>query len=157
MNNHNPQDLEAKMHRVLRGLPDRKAPSGLEARILAELSRRAALPWWRKSFAYWPSAVRISFLAVSVLAAVLLASGLVLLGNSSGAHVLSGGFSNAYNWYLLARDIAVSARYRVGSLASSVPSLWLYGGIAALAVGYATLVAFGAATYRVLRPTPSLS
>jgi hypothetical protein len=149
--------MEAKMHRVLRGLPDRKAPSGLEARILAELSRRSALPWWRKSFAHWPSAVRLSFLALCVLAAVLLASGLVMLGKSNGAHALSGGFSNAYSWYLLARDIAVSARDRVASLAASVPSLWLYGGIAALAVGYATLAAFGAATYRVLRTSPITS
>src|SRR5450631_2530373 len=150
MNSQNPQDMEAKMHRVLRGLPDRKAPSGLESRILAELSRRSALPWWRKSFAHWPSAVRISFLALCVLAAVVLASGLVMLGKSNGAHVLSGGFSNAYGWYLIARDIAVSARDRVGSLASSVPSLWLYGGIAVLAAGYAALAAFGAVTYRVL-------
>jgi len=145
------------MHRVLRGLPDRKAPSGLEARILMELSRRAALPWWRKSFSHWPSAVRISFLALSVLAAILLGSGLVMLGNSNGAHALSGGFSNAYNWYLLARDIAVSARDRVAGLAASVPSLWLYGGVVALAAGYASLAAFGAATYRVLRTSRSTS
>jgi hypothetical protein len=142
--------MEARMNRVLRALPNRKAPSGLEARVLAELSRRAALPWWRKSFAHWPSAVRITFLALSVAAAALLVAGVVMLGKSPDVHVFSGAFANSRSWIFLGRDLAVSARDRAGSLISSVPSLWLYAGLALVATSYATLAAFGAATYRVL-------
>ena len=61
---------------MLRNLPDRKAPAGLEARVLAEISRRAALPWWRKSFAHWPVAVRLGFLILSArVAAVAVGAG----------------------------------------------------------------------------------
>ena len=32
--------------------------------MLAELARRAALPWWRKSFAHWPMAARAAFVVL---------------------------------------------------------------------------------------------
>jgi hypothetical protein len=149
--------MEARMNRMLRGLPNRKAPSGLEARVMAELSRRAALPWWRKSFAHWPSAIRISFLGLSVIAAALLVAGLVMFTRSPNALVVSGPVENVRSWFILGRDIALSARERAGSLVSSIPSLWLYGGIALVATSYATLAAFGAVTYRVLTVERSAS
>lgn len=142
---------------MLRGLPNRKAPPGLEARVMAELSRRAALPWWRKSFAHWPSAIRICFLGLSVIAAALLVAGFVMFTRSPGALVLSGPVENVRGWFFLARDIALSARERAGSLVTSIPPLWLYGGIALAATSYATLAAFGAATYRVLNAERSTS
>ena len=101
MNTNDPQKLEAAVHRVLRGLPERKAPAGLEGRVLAELARRAALPWWRKSFAHWPAAIRAGFFAGSVLAAALVVSGLIYLSESSGAHELSSGIASSVGWLVL--------------------------------------------------------
>jgi hypothetical protein len=150
MNANDPQDLESKMHRVLRGLPGRRAPSGLEARVLAEVARRAALPWWRKSFAHWPASVRATFFAVSGLAAAVLVVGAFSLSQSPGAHALSGGISSTFSWLVLARDIAFSARDRVTTLLASVPSVLLYGGGALVALGYAAVAALGAATFRAL-------
>jgi hypothetical protein len=63
---------------------------------------------------------------------------------------VSGAVSNAYGWFVLARDIVASARDRVGMLLGSISPLWLYGGAALVATSYAALAAFGAATYRVL-------
>jgi hypothetical protein len=149
--------MEARMNRMLRGLPNRRAPSGLEARVMAELSRRAALPWWRKSFAHWPSAIRICFLGLSVIAAALLVTGLVMFSRSPNALVFSGPVENVRGWFALGRDIALSAKDRLYGLVSSIPPLWLYGGIALVATSYATLAAFGAATYRVLTVERSTS
>jgi hypothetical protein len=150
MNTNDKNELEARVHRTLRSLPNRRAPSGLEARVLAELTRRAALPWWRKSFAHWPSAFRFTFLALSVAAAALLVYGAITVGNSQGAHALSGGLSSGFGWFTLARDIVLAARDRVASLVASVPRVWLYGGAAVIAVSYAAIGALGAATYRAL-------
>jgi hypothetical protein len=149
----NPQDqdkLEASIHRVLRGLPDRKAPFSLEARVLAELGRRAALPWWRKSFAHWPAAVRAVFFVVAGLAAALVVGGIFVLGQSTGAHELTAGVSTSYAWLTLARDIVAAGAYKVKSVAATVPALWLYGGAAVLSLCYAAAAAAGAATYRAL-------
>jgi hypothetical protein len=149
----NPQDqdkLEASIHRVLRKLPDRKAPFSLEARVLAELSRRASLPWWRKSFAHWPSAVRAGFFIVAALAAALVVAGLFLLGRSSGAHQITAGVSTSYAWLTVARDVVAAAIFKVKSLAATVPPFLLYGGAATIALCYAAVAAAGAAAYRAL-------
>lgn len=46
------EKLERLIHRTLRDLAPRRAPRTLEARVFAELERRAALPWWRQSYAH---------------------------------------------------------------------------------------------------------
>jgi hypothetical protein len=148
-----PQDqdkLEASIHRVLRGLPDRKAPFSLEGRVLAELGRRASLPWWRNSFDHWPAAIRAGFFLGAGLAAVVVVAGVFVLGRSQGAHEVAAGFSTAFAWLAVARDVVAGALFRVKSVAATVPPLWLYGGAAALALCYASVAAVGAATYRAL-------
>ena len=55
-------DLENFIHQTLRSLPDRPAPRSLESRVLAAIEARAALPWWKQSFAQWPVAARFVWL-----------------------------------------------------------------------------------------------
>src|SRR5579859_2751463 len=59
--------LENVIDRALGELPLRRAPAGLEARVLAELSRRAALPWWQQSFTGWPGIARVGFVVMCVV------------------------------------------------------------------------------------------
>jgi hypothetical protein len=149
----NPQDhdkVEASIHRMLRKLPDRKAPSSLESRVMAELGRRASLPWWRKSFAHWPSAIRAGFFVGAGLAAALVVAGVFVLRQSPGAHEVTAGISTSYAWFALARDLVAAAGLRVKMLVATVPPLFLYGGAALLALCYAAVAAAGAATYRAL-------
>lgn len=150
MSTHDPEKLEASIHRVLRSLPDRRAPASLEARVLGELSRRAALPWWRRSYAYWPLAVRVGFFAGSALAAALIASGIFVLVRSSGAAALAGDVAQRFSWLILAREIFAAATERIRVLVSAIPPLWIYGAVGTVALCYATLAAIGAATYRTL-------
>jgi hypothetical protein len=140
--------LEAAVSRVLRRQTDRRAPAGLEARVLAEIARRAALPWWRTSFAHWPAAARYLFLTAAVLAAGLLGAGLFLLGHSSGAHAVQGGIASSIAWLDLGREIALAAKDRAATLLAAMPSLWLYAVCGAVGISYVALGALGAATYR---------
>jgi len=150
MNPHDSEKLEKSIHRVLRSLPDRKAPAGLVARVQAELARRAALPWWRKSFAHWPSAVRAGFFAGSGLVVALAVAGLFVAGQSSGAQQLAGGISATYAWVAIVRDVVSVAGDKVKSFVSTIPALWLYGGAATVALCYASVAALGATAYRAL-------
>ena len=78
--NGNMDKLETLIERTLRAQPARRAPQDLQARVFAEIGRRAALPWWRNNFARWPLAARAGFLIASIgfvrlaLAAVMWAS-----------------------------------------------------------------------------------
>jgi len=148
----NPQDqdrLEATIHRVLRSVPARRAPASLEGRVLAEIARRAALPWWRKSFAYWPASIRSLFFVGSAVAAALLASAAILLWRSSSAAGLAG-VSEPFAWLRAARDFFVSFNTNMRLVFAAIPRLWLYGAVGLLGACYALLGAISATAYRVI-------
>ncbi|HMD60277.1 MAG TPA: hypothetical protein VKG78_02540 [Opitutaceae bacterium] len=157
MSPNDPEKLEASMHRLLRSLPDRKAPAGLEARVLGELSRRASLPWWRRSYACWPTPVRAAFFIGSAMAAALVVFAFMIVLRSPGAAAVAGGVADRFSWLFIVREIALTAEARARVLFGAIPPLWLYGAIGAIATCYAALAAIGAATYRTLtfaRQTP---
>ena len=90
-----PEEIEKRIHQALLALPEIPAPPGLEERVLAELARRARLPWWRRSYAHWPVAVRAGFLALSGAAAAVLVAGLVWLGR--GGNFSPAACSSTWN------------------------------------------------------------
>jgi hypothetical protein len=136
--------LEGLLERTLHELPLRRAPPTLESRVLCELQRRAALPWWRRSFAHWPLAARAVF--------VVICGALIRLAFLGGAAAVAGALS--LSW---AREIGVlmaSGGNLATLLARTLPLSWLYEGIAACAVLYAVLFGLGAAVYRTLYLQP---
>ena len=134
---------EKNLERLLRSLPERQAPASLEKRVMLEIARRAALPWWRRSFANWPFAARSGFFALAALAAVMLVAGIFRLQGVPFApfSALSADWSR---WSALARVVAGAGR----EIAASIPSYWLYGALALLATCYATVIGVSAAAYR---------
>jgi len=143
----NPDELERFIHQTLRALPDRKAPGTLEARVLAEVERRAAIPWWHKSWSYWPQMVRAAFLvlcgALAVVAGLYIQAGFdATRFQAAGAPVLD----LATQVWSVARNIGDF----VAMVARHISPLWFYGVIAAIASLYAMLFGLGAAAYRTL-------
>lgn len=140
-----PENPETRFHRALRSLPDRRAPASLEERVMAELARRAAQPWWRRSYLSWPMPLRAAFLLGSAAAAALLVHFAVRFGAwteigsaasaARGALERSQGFVNALS-------------QTVAALLGDIPPLWLdaIAGLAALSC--AALAGLGAAAYR---------
>lgn len=140
-----PEELESQMHRLLRSLPDRRAPAGLESRVMAEIARRAALPWWKRSYPAWPAPARLLFFTGSALAAAVL---IVALGRLAWP-----ARQWAANWQSFFSDLAGAA----GSVLGHIPTLWMYVAGAALLVSYGLIVGIGSALYRTLIPRPSHS
>jgi hypothetical protein len=141
------QRLERLLERTLRELPLRQAPPTLESRVLGELQRRAALPWWRRSFAHWPPAARAAF--------VVMGAGLVKLAFLGGAWTAAGMGSlhdsaAAMPWAHQAVAIVGAAGGFVISLVRAVPPDWIQDGLVVSAVLYAALFGLGIAAYRML-------
>lgn len=146
------QKLERALTQALKGLPLRRAPSTLELRVVDELERRAALPWWRVSFTHWPAAPRVAFVAVCIalVAATILGGVFAFAGDRSfdqaAALVLS--------WVQPFLAVMSSAGGVATLLVRVIPPLWLYGGLALGIVLYVALFGLGAAAYRTLyRPS----
>ncbi len=146
----NPEELEKIVHAALRALPDRRAPATLEARVLAAIERRAALPWWHQSWSYWPQWVRAGFLVFGGgLAGLLLIGGIYLqagfdLGTIRDALAPALALFDRVQGYgrLLADFVALVGRH--------IPSWFLYAVIGFVAGLYAMLFGLGAAAYRTL-------
>lgn len=135
--------LEQLIDRTLRGQPPRRAPASLEARVLAQIERRAAQPWWRKSFAYWPMAARIAFMlgSLAVVRIALRAYDWITLPIDSGS--LTAALPPEVTWiHSLGTAIVSVVHY--------VPPAWVYGGLTIVAFMYAALFGLSATAYRTL-------
>jgi hypothetical protein len=150
MNPQNEKRLEQLVHQTLRDLPSRRAPFSLEARVQAEIARRAALPWWRKSFAYWPSAARATFLVASSAVAASLVLGLLRLSAGLTTMHLKVLFAAQLRWLQTGSNLLDSFGEIARTCLTSIPSVWLYGAAAVVAALYVTLFGVSAAAYRTL-------
>lgn len=146
---HDPQDkLERAIHETLRQLPVRRAPASLEERVFAAIERKAALPWWRKSFAHWPLAARALFVVASI--------GLVRLAFVASVWVMSGfdmanfrqTVAERFAWVDATAAVLNAIGGSVEVVLRSLPPLWLYGGLAFFAALYVTLFGLGAAAFK---------
>lgn len=149
----NPPDekkLERTLHAALRELPPRRAPATLEARVMAEIARRAALPWWKQSFAHWPAAARAGFILVSagVIKVVLMAV-VFALGGFDAARFRETFAPQFARLQALASLGRVAADF-VSGLVANIPPLWLYGGLATVAALYVAFFGLGTIAYRTL-------
>ena len=143
------EELERLVRRSLGGIPDRRAPRSLEGRVFAELQRRAALPWWRKSYAYWPAPARGAFFVASAVFAAVVVAVLFNLIRGTGASGLAGAVSQRLGWLTLVQSLSNLAWQTGATILRSIPPLWLFGSLGLLAACYAMVIGVGATAYRV--------
>jgi hypothetical protein len=134
--------LRRVVDHALRDLPHRPAPATLQARVRAELRRRAALPWWRRSFAYWPTLARSAFVAVCIALTALT----LLVGSLTTLDL-----APATQQFLKLLSLATAVEDVPARL---IPSMWLDSALVAGALLYAMLFGLGAFAYRTLYLKP---
>lgn len=144
MNPSNQDDkLELLLHRTLREQPVRRAPATLQAKVFAELERRARQPWWQKSFMHWPLAARAAFVVLcAVLVKVIADASMWVIGGIElapiGHDVMSIG-----TWLRI--TVSVTA-----TILHNIPAAWIYVGFAVVGALYTALFGISAAAYRTL-------
>lgn len=150
MNKMTPEELEKFIHRELRGLPARHAPSTLEGRVLAAIEHRATIAWYHKSWSYWPAAVRALFLAglTGVTGSAMVAFYLFMQGEQPG--LVWQSLSHRFEFLASLYGAAVWTMNFAGQLISGISPLWLYGSVAVVTALYAAFFGLGATAYRVL-------
>lgn len=145
-----PEELEKYIHQTLRALPARRAPMSLESRVRAAIEARAALPWWKQSFARWPLAARVAFFVASAGVAKLAIMAVVWAMAGFDTAQFTSAFSTEFGWLQAASSVVDGLGNFCGVLYRSIPPMWLYGGLAFVAVMYAALLGLGTAAYRML-------
>ena len=144
-----PEELEARLHALLRDQPLCRAPGSLENRVLAEIARRQARPWWQKSYTEWPVIARVAFLVASVA----IVAGLALVTvRAGGALRLEAPLELALQPLREFVDaLRAAGAVLLGVIKNwipTIPAVWLYVAGGAAVLGYATLVGLSATAYR---------
>ena len=139
---------EAIVDRCLRDLPPRTAPATLEARVMAELRRRAARPWWRREVAQWPLAPRAG-LATACAASAVLAwrAGSWIFAGLGG---LSGNGGALVSWVRGAARGIVALHSALSLFSAAMPPAFAWAGLLFAGGLYAALLGLGALAYRAL-------
>jgi hypothetical protein len=145
-----PEELEQLIHRELRALPPRRAPRSLEGRVLAAIEHREMIPWYHRSWSYWPAAVRASFLAGATGLSVAFVYALTLLGRGSSATAVANEVGSRFQVFSLLYSAGAWVVDFAGRLVGGIPALWLYGSLAVVAALYATFFGLGAVAYRTI-------
>jgi len=70
--------LEALIHKKLSQLKDLPAPSNLMPRVLAAIEAGAHVPWWHRSWSYWPRAIQFAVLPLLLGSAAVVIYALLL-------------------------------------------------------------------------------
>lgn len=147
------EKLERLIQQTLRQLPARRAPRSLENRVLAELERRAALPWWRKSYSHWPSPVRAAFFVISAAVAALIVAGIFVLTRGAAGTEAVGEITTQVAGIRAFFGTVVEKTFMIFH---AIPAVWLYGSIAVIASCYVALIGIGAVAYRTIRAHRSI-
>lgn len=145
-----PEELEQKIHALLREQPVRRAPVSLESRVLGEIARRQALPWWQQSYSYWPNPMKLAFMVLATGAtgvAVLLSMQVVGLVSAESVSQVFAPITGA--WHTL----SVLGGALGGIVRPYLPNLsstYLYAALAVVGGAYALMLGLGATAYRLL-------
>jgi hypothetical protein len=155
--NHPPEDqqeLEQFIGTVLRRQPLRQAPATLEARVLRELTERAARPWWLQGFGRWPWSARILFLPVSlafVQLSLLATDRVASLWNAIQGSTPVGTVRSGLGLF---ENLAQALQTLGNMLTHGIPQAWIYGGAGVALLLYAAMFGLGAAAFRTLLEAP---
>jgi hypothetical protein len=144
-----PEHIERLIGEVLRDQPLRAAPPSLQARVLAEIAQRQALPWWRHSFLHWPLLVRTVFILLSLGIVKLVLTGVMWLITSVRSPVVET-IAKPLSWAETSADLFSKTINLAAIVLNAIPSHWLYAGIGVAIALYLALLALGATAYRTL-------
>ena len=142
--------IERLVDAVLKEQPLRRAPLSLQSRVLEEIERRAALPWWRMSFLHWPLLVRVAFVLGSLAIARFVWTSTVVLAGRVQSDPMVDTITRPLSWAGQTADSFARAASFCSALFNAIPSHWLYIGTALALTLYLAAVALGATAYRAL-------
>jgi hypothetical protein len=146
----NDKSLEQHIGALLREQPLRRAPATLQARVLAEIAQRVAVPWWQRGFVQWPLAPRLGF----ILTSLALGAGLVWLTGIVRAVPWPQALQHVPEWVHVAAQLGSAAVAATAAVQQSIPLWWLDCAAAFGVALYLALFAVGAAAYRALYSNP---
>jgi hypothetical protein len=149
MNPNEENKLESLIDREMKLLPHVSAPTSLALRVMAAIERRAHLPWYRRSWQFWPRPIQLSSVAAAMAVFALACYGTWLFRQSvpyASAH------QDVHSWFSGLGALANAFYTLFGALVISIKKLgtgFLIGCACAIAFGYVMCLGLGTVCFRL--------
>ena len=143
------QQLAAVIDRELKALPDLAAPQTLLPRVMAAIRQPAKLPWHRRGWQTWPSALRVGSLLIllSAFAGVCFGSWQVL--HTSAVVSALENLGSLVNWLRIILETAGVLVNAAGLAFKGLNSWVLAGCLVMLAFAYTACLGLGTICWRL--------
>jgi len=149
MNPEYEKQLEARIDRELKELGELPAPRAFASRVLGAIERRAALPWYRRSWQTWPAAWQWTSLAVLlVMFGGLCWGGWELTRSATvtaGAPEVAGRFAGLGVFWRTLNALGSAVSVVVQGLGTG----YIAGGVLALFLAYVSCIGLGTVYVRL--------
>lgn len=143
------QQLEAEIQRELEGLPELKAPPTLSRRVMAAIAARAAMPWYKLPWEYWPTPLRMTTLACLLAAFGGLCFASWQLTQAAGFTAAMQEVSQAFSGAVTIWNALTTIVSALALVIKHLNTLWLVAIGLTCAAGYAGCVGLGTMFYRM--------
>jgi hypothetical protein len=143
------RQLAARVDRELKDLGEWQAPATLVSRVMRAVDRRAALPWYRRSWETWPSGLQWGSLAALLAMACGLCFGTWNLAQGAAGNVGAPALAHEFAGLgVLWRTLNVLGDAAALSL-RHLGTGFIVGGVAVLLMAYAACVSLGTVYVRL--------
>jgi hypothetical protein len=149
MANERERQLEELIHREFRRLPAVPAPATLVHRVMLTVHERARQPWWRRSWAGWPTPVRLLFLVGATAFACVCMFSLVYLGGEVSLASVMTEAGDQVSFLRPVWEVAAALAGALVWLARAASPVLVWSVILTLGAIYLTSVGLGTLCYRV--------
>lgn len=148
----NPQydrQLEQEIDRELKELPELIAPATLSLRVLEAIHRRAACPWYRQPWQYWPVPLRFSALALLLALFGALSVATWQLTKAAGVSTALQEIAGLFSWMGTLWNVIAVLVNTVLLVAKHLGTVFMITCVAIMALGYAICLTLGSAWFRL--------
>lgn len=144
--------LESWAQGTLRQIPDRRAPAGLSRRVMAEIHRREATPWYARPWLEWnPAAKAASAILLTSSGYGLSAFGFPALRSALTPAALGPETQGALGKATAMGDAAMALGRAGWHAASQVQPIYLAAVAGVFAVAWISTLTLGTAAWRIAR------
>lgn len=145
--------LEKPIHQLLRNLPDRTAPATLEGRVMATITARQSLAWWKRPLTQWPAFWRGLFLIVSVFIGIAGVAGFLIIHRDGAGHFFAALHFGPWLETLTLGRAFVTIGHALRLVGDALPKLLPRDWVLAAAAAYVAVLLMVLGSYRMLART----
>jgi len=139
---------------VLRQLPEGQAPEGFTIRVLAEIRRRANLPWYQRPWTHWPAPQKwFSAITLTVLLVVVFELGIPLVQDAAAETAYGQHAATTWNALGALKAVGINVMRAARLSLEQISTTYITLALGSILAAWISTVGLGAVCWRATAKT----